>query len=156
MLRSFGRYEFSLFGSIEPERRSDGTIMEYMPQARYANAKTTPLNPNGSGPFCRFSIARNIKHPGVYVVTQDGTPVYVGKSANLSERWGSTGYGNISPKNCFKGGQSTSCKVNHNILLGSKADKHLELWFYLTEEISEVERVLIQELTPPWNKNLPW
>ena len=42
----------------------------------------------------------------------DGDLRYVGECANLSARF-NVGYGNISPKNCFSGGQETNCRLNN-------------------------------------------
>lgn len=91
-----------------------------MPQDRYTKAATTPLNPSGAGPFCRFKVTGLPSSSGVYVVTVDGGVVYVGRAENLSERWGQRGYAPIQPRNCFVGGQSTNCKINHRVLMASR------------------------------------
>jgi len=70
--RSFAGLEFELIGTVRPERQADGTLRQFMPQDRYAKASTVPLNPNGAGPFCRFSVAHGVHKPGVYVLTLDG------------------------------------------------------------------------------------
>jgi len=152
----FGGFYFELIGRVEPELKPDGSIREFMPQERYAKATTTPLNPNGAGPFCLFSIAHGVNQSGVYVLTVDGTPVYAGKCVDLSKRWSGMGYGAISPKNCFAGGQSTNCKVNNRILQHSKAGQRLELWFHQTAGTSALERAVICALDPPWNSQVPW
>lgn len=156
MERVFARMTFQKVGTIDPERDGSGTIRELIPQSRYAKADTTPLNPNGVGPFCRFSIAQGVNAAGVYVLTLNGSPVYAGKCENLAKRWGSMGYGAISPKNCFVGGQSTNCKINNRVLRDTQAGGSLELWFHRTIDTSTAERTLILELRPEWNSQVPW
>ena len=53
---SLGRWIFTYVGTIDPDRTQDGMVSEFMPQARYAKANTTRLNPHGGGPFCRFLV----------------------------------------------------------------------------------------------------
>jgi hypothetical protein len=156
MERVFAGMTFQRVGAINPERDASGSVRESMPQSRYAKADTTPLNPNGAGPFCRFSVAQGTHAPGVYVLTLDGAPVYAGKCENLARRWGGMGYGAISPKNCFVGGQSTNCKINNRILRHAQAGASLELWFYRTADTSPAERALIHDLRPRWNIQVPW
>lgn len=154
--RRFGQFDFEWIGRIEPERRPDGIVIESMPQDRYRNAATAPLNAYGAGPFCRFRIGKGRNEPGLYVLTLDDEPVYVGECANLATRWGLTQYGAISPKNCFKGGQSTNCRVNSSILVHAKLGQNADLWF-CPGSASALQRrsdesALIQTLLPNWNK----
>lgn len=156
MERTFAGMTFQRVGAIDPERDAAGAIREFMPQSRYAKADTTPLNPSGAGPFCRFSVGQGINAAGVYVLTLDGAPVYAGKCENLAKRWGGMGYGAISPKNCFAGGQSTNCKINNRVLCHARAGSSLELWFHPTPDTAAAERALILELRPAWNSQIPW
>lgn len=155
MERTFTGMTFQSVGTIDPERDVSGSIRQFMPQPRYAKAETTPLNPNGAGPFCRFNIAQGINAAGVYVLTLDGEPVYTGKCENLARRWGGMGYGAISPKNCFVGGQSTNCKINNRVLRHTQAGRTLELWFHPTADGAAAERALILDLRPAWNSQTP-
>ncbi|HWT81558.1 MAG TPA: GIY-YIG nuclease family protein, partial [Candidatus Methylomirabilis sp.] len=82
--------------------------------------------------------------------------VYAGKCIDLAKRWGGMGYGAISPKNCFVGGQSTNCKVNHRIYEHLRRGDRLELWFHATAELDAFESHLIRALQPPWNSQVPW
>jgi len=154
--RSFAGLEFEPIGTVQPEREADGTVREFMPQSRYAKASTVSLNPNGAGPFCRFSIAYGLHESGVYVLTLDGDPVYAGKCEDLARRWGPLGYGAISPKNCFVGGQSTNCKINNRVLIHCRNGERLELWFHRTADTAAVERRIILSIDPPWNAQVPW
>lgn len=156
MKRDFVGHPFDRIGLVDPERDASGAVREFMPQSRYRNARRLPLNGHGAGPFCRFSIARGINIPGVYVLTVAGQPVYVGKCRNLAQRFGPQGYGAIQPKNCFVGGQSTNCKINNLILQRVKEGEELELWFHPTGKTGPVERDLIVKIRPAWNTQVPW
>lgn len=139
-------------GPISPEARPDGTLVEDMPQSRYRRADSTPRNRHGEGPFCRFSVAGLPAASGVYAVTVARQVVYVGMAKkSLRERWGPRGPAHIHPKNCFKGGQPTNCKVNHAILLAAQKGLAIDLWIQLAEDPRPIERRLIAELAPSWN-----
>jgi len=154
--RLIGDTLFTWAGRLDPDRDATGRPIELMPQDRYEHAATTGLNPNGAGPFCRFSVTGLPGSAGVYAVTVDDDVVYVGKGVNLAERWGSRGYGTISPRNCYVGGQSTNCKVNNRILRSSQDGGVIELWTHLTTHQGAVEARLIRSLNPPWNSQVPW
>src|SRR4051812_34325519 len=109
-----GDYDFEYVCDIEPSRGTDGSVLPFMPQDRYLNARGLPLSKHGSGPFCRFKIPSRFQTSGVYTLTVKGDLRYIGECANRSARF-NNGYGNISPKNCFKGGQETNCRVNNLI-----------------------------------------
>lgn len=156
MDRIFGGYIFNYVGLIEPDREMNGVFCEFLPQDRYKNIRNLPLNPHGAGPFCRFKIANDVHHSGVYVLTLNENPIYIGKCDNLAKRWGPQGYGSISPKNCFKGGQSTNCKINSLLLEHSKRGEKFELWFYAMHDPGPAERILIINLKPEWNSQIPW
>ena len=101
---------------IEPERGPDGALLGFTPQSRFAHAATMRLNRFGSGPFCRFELKGLPRTPGVYVVTIDNAPTYVGMAVDLAKRWGPGGYANISPRPAMRTGSprtarsiSTSC-----------------------------------------------
>lgn len=146
-----GDRAFRRAGAIEPVREPRGAIREDMPQRRYANADGLGLNAHGDGPFCEFSTPGLPSAPGVYAVTVAGAVVYVGISVDIRRRWGPTGYGRISPRNCFEGGQSTNCKVNHAILFEALAGREIVLWIHETAEPRPLEAELIRRLAPPWN-----
>jgi hypothetical protein len=112
-----GDYEFEYVCDIEPVRETDGTLRQHMPQDRYKNARNLPLNRYGGGPFCKFGIPNRFRVSGVYVLTVDEELRYVGECANLSARF-NAGYGNISPKNCFRGGQGDEPPLEQSPLCG--------------------------------------
>lgn len=154
--RTFGNHQFGLAGEVEPERTPDGSTASFMPQDRLAAAATSRLHAYGAGPFCRFRIGRNVHQAGLYVLTVNEAPVYAGECVNLSKRWGPNGYGGISPRNCYDGGQPTNCRINNKILVEARNGASLALWFLLFEGSTDARRraetELIQALRPPWNK----
>ena len=148
---NFGDYEFEYVCDIAPLRETDGSMRQHMPQERYKNARNLPLNRYGAGPFCKFTIPRRFKVNGVYVLTVDGALMYVGECANFSARF-NAGYGNISPKNCFKGGQETNCRLNNLLYMALLADRRISLWFFQTADYKSVEVAMRRNLNPPWNR----
>jgi hypothetical protein len=146
-----GNYEFEHVCDIEPVRETDGTLRQHMPQGRYKNARNLPLNRYGSGPFCKFGIPNRFQVSGVYVLTVDEELRYVGECANLSARF-NAGYGNISPKNCFKGGQETNCRLNNLLYAAFLAGQRITLWFFGTADYKSVEAAMRRTLNPTWNR----
>ena len=156
MRRSIESHLFEHVGTIEPLRGHDGCVIEELPQSRYRNRNGLPLNNYGHGPFCRFRTARGFRESGVYIIASDKTALYVGECKNLENRYGSNGYGSISPRNCFKGGQETNCRINTLILNATKGGDELTLWFHPIDggkaERVEIETELIAVLMPVWNR----
>jgi hypothetical protein len=155
MQRRLTAWNFELIGKIDPQRSPDGAVCEFFPQSRYANAKDLPLNGHGAGPFCKFRIGLSEHRQGVYALTADDETVYVGECEDLSRRFGPRGYGNISPRNCFQGGQATNCKVNHLILNAVKSGHLVRLWFLPMTDRKTVEAMLIRFYHPAWNGQTP-
>lgn len=91
----------------------------------------------------------------MYLVSVVGQPVYVGECANLHQRWG-PGYGSISPRNCFKGGQQTNCRVNNLLLETARNGNQIELWFRpqsgAKADRIALEAALVDALQPSWNR----
>jgi hypothetical protein len=148
--RQWGGFSFSRVAALDPKRGPDGAPLEFMPQDRYAKASTSILNAYGVGPFCKFSIPWALKDAGVYVITLDDRPVYVGECVRLGQRF-NMGYGTIQPKNCYVGGQPTNCKVNAKVLAEARAGRVPILWFMQTDDRHRVESSLISALHPAWN-----
>lgn len=155
-LRRIALWDFEAVGAVEPERDAGSMYVELMPQARYRDAASAKLHAYGAGPFCRFRIARERREPGLYVLTRDEVPVYAGECENLEARWGPNGYGGISPRNCFQGGQPTNCRINAAILASAKEGRKMDLWFAPlnvdTQTRRSAETQLIQMLRPTWNR----
>ena len=143
-------YAFTRIGNLEPFRDEAGLFQEFMPQAEYGKAGLLPLNHYGKGPFCRFCIPETYPLRGVYALVTNGRPVYVGKTVNLSRRF-NQGYGVIAPINCYVGGQSTNCKINHRVLKLAQVGSPVTLWFHRTNLDDRIENELIGALRPDWN-----
>jgi hypothetical protein len=146
-----GDYEFERIGDIEPLREADGSVRQFMPQSRYRNARNLPLNRYGAGPFCKFSIPTGFRFSGVYVLAIVDEMRYVGECFDFSARF-NAGYGNISPKNWFKGGQGTNCRVNNLVCTAAMAAEHISLWFYRTADHKKMEAALRSALRLAWNR----
>lgn len=147
-----GRYDFEMVCAIEPETNTDGSIKEFMPQSRYRNNDSLPRNHYGDGPFCKFKIPNGRNHCGVYAIVAETLPKYIGECVNLSSRY-NMGYGNISPRNCFVGGQETNCRINNLILLALVHGTRLSLWFHPTKEYRTIEQELRDLERPEWNRH---
>jgi len=143
--------EFGFVSDIQPLRSTDGVINAHMPQTRYANVRGAPLNRYGAGPFCKFAIPRTYHQSGVYLIMAGHDLKYVGETADLSKRF-NAGYGNISPKNCFKNGQETNCRLNNLIYAATIGGEALTLWFHPTPDYKAVESTLRSKLRAPWNR----
>jgi hypothetical protein len=146
-----GGVPFSFVSVIDPLRGPNGRALEFTPQARYANRQNLRLDTHGKGPFCKIKLHALPNRAGVYAITVDGQLMYVGECQDLSERFGSRGYGSIAPRNCYAGGQSTNCKVNHRILVATNEDREIELWFFESPQRKPLEARLRQLLRPMWN-----
>lgn len=143
-------YNFQLVCDLEPEKDTDGNIIEKYPQHEFDNKNDLPMHKYGSGPFCKFRIPNKLHKSGVYILKVDEVIKYIGECIDLSIRY-NTGYGQISPRNCYKGGQPTNCKINANILQAAKLGLKISLWFYETEDRFTVESIIIRNLNPEWN-----
>lgn len=154
-ISTFAGRDFEHLGTIELEHDDDGRIRTLMPQARYRNASIAQLHAYGAGPFCRFRIARKRRDAGLYVLTFNDIPVYAGECVDVGKRWGPNGYGGISPRNCFQGGQPTNCRVNAAILVEALLGHRIDLWFVTFDGPRDArlaaETVLIRSLKPTWN-----
>jgi hypothetical protein len=122
-----------------------------MPQARYRNQRGLQLHRWGKGPFCKFRIPSHLQGEGVYLLSVNSDVRYVGECESLSARF-NMGYGQISPRNCYEGGQRTNCKVNQLVLEAARRGHDVELWFHDTSNRKDVEAELIAALAPLWNK----
>lgn len=144
-------YEFAHVCDLNPTRQMDGCVEPVAPQSRYLNKKGLPLNRYGAGPFCKFRIPNNLRWSGVYAITIADELRYIGECENLSKRF-NAGYGNISPKNCFKSGRETNCRVNNLIYAAACQGLQASLWFFESGDRKTVESVLLATLKLAWNR----
>jgi hypothetical protein len=146
-----GPYLFRHVCRISPVQDEDGSVRRYMPQSEFANLRSLPLSKYGHGPFCKFKVPNDYRSSGVYALQIAGEVNYIGECQNLSARY-NAGYGNISPRNCFKGGQDTNCRLNNLIYLATAAGQEVHLWFHPTTnyKAAELEVLAIQKWA--WNR----
>lgn len=145
-------WAFSLAGQIDADRDAAGAPATYTAWERFSNPKGLALNKWGAGPFVRLRPPSLPKAPGVYVITEGEDVLYVGiASGSLFTRWGRGGYSVIDPRNCFTGGQSTNCHLNHLIGDALTTGRTLDLWFLTDPAPRQIELPLIRGLRPPWN-----
>jgi len=142
--------DFEWICEIKPVTDEQGQIIEYYPSEKYRNQSGKKLHKYGQGPFCRFRIPDTLNKKGVYILLVNHAIKYVGECENLSQRF-NLGYGLISPRNCYEGGQPTNCKINSYILQEIKKGSKVCLFFRETEDRFKLERELIQKYKPEWN-----
>jgi hypothetical protein len=144
-------YEFQHVCHIKPVRQENGELKQYMPQALYKDRQSASLHKYGSGPFCKFTIARQLQTAGVYVLSVESGIYYVGECIDLSSRFNG-GYGNISPRNCFRRGQETNCRLNNLIYRTISAGNSISLHFLQTPGRKSIEFELRRHCNPTWNR----
>lgn len=140
-------HQFVLITTIEPER-----------EERRVRA-FSPKGPDGrelsSAPFCRFGFPPHLSLAGVYAVTVNDRVVYVGKTNNLSRRWGPGEYGDIVVPKPGGNHQVTNRRVNHAILEAGQRGDVVQVWFHDTAEGDVIEGELIGKLDLSWNREGP-
>lgn len=141
-------YKFHFVQQLIPELEN-GRIKEYAPQKAYVNRSNLPLGANGTGTFCRFSIHAPAVS-GVYLWVVDDKVIYIGETVNLVQRFNS-GYGYISPRNCYAHGQSTNCKMNKVVMEYYKSGKMIDLYFLQTEDYKQIELDLLHRIHTKYN-----
>jgi hypothetical protein len=111
------------------------------------------LNKYGDNVFCDFSIAATTlsESKGVYSFAVGKTIKYFGRSHDPFIKRLNQGYGHLSPKNCYRDGQSTNCHVNSLV-----AKCFTEVAFYVCPldddyKIDRLEKLLINLHKPEWN-----
>lgn len=138
-------YKFIFVREIQAEKDSEGVIIKNYPQDTYKNSKKLILHKYGSGGFCRFKIDNYedfAGKAGVYALYFNEQLKYIGKCEDIVQRF-NVGYGHISPKNCYKGGQSTNCKINKAILAAIENSKKVFLYFLCSDNFTEIERDIL-------------
>jgi len=141
-------HRFDFVQELIPENVG-GKAVAFYPQQDYNNKKNLPLHQYGSGAFCKFQIkASGIA--GVYLWVIQDEMVYIGETADFAQRF-NTGYGNISPRNCFVGGQCTNCKMNKVVMKAYDAGNSVKLYFYVTDNYKQVELELLSQYNTMYN-----
>ena len=111
------------------------------------------LNKSGDKDFCKFKLKdKNIRNlRGVYIYTIENEIQYIGRCCDSFYKRIDNGYGRISPKNCYKDGQTTNCHINN--LINMNIEK-IKLWIYAMEDEKEIKKLeveLIKKYNPNWN-----
>ncbi|MBN1565885.1 MAG: hypothetical protein JXA10_18730 [Anaerolineae bacterium] len=153
MKRNFGSYEFEHICTIQPARDDADNILLFRPQADYAKKDERKLHAYGNGAFCRFRIPKDLHLEGVYIITANAEATYIGECIDLAQRY-NMGYGQISPRNCYTGGQPTNCRINKLIFTMVQKGQQVDLWFYATSNRKHIESELIKSLDmlSRWNQ----
>lgn len=97
--------------------------------------------------FCSFKLNTQMNDSGVYIWILDEEIIYIGETKKLKTRFNS-GYGKISRRNIFKGGQSTNCKMNRVVLKNTKPDHYIKIYFLASDEYERKQlemQLLVQE-----------
>lgn len=148
-------FRFHSMGYIEPLKTENGLIVVDKPQRRYRNLKGLDYNKHcdADTEFTEFRVEGLPSSKGVYVwlIDNEKELSYIGEGVNLRKRFSSTGYGKISPRNCFVGGQSTNCKMNHEVLEKWNEGKCFHLYILETERHKGIEKKLIMKYHPELN-----
>lgn len=142
--------EFLYAATLAPEVSAGGELMLHFPQERYLKKGSVGLHRYGVGPFCRFRVKGLPHAAGVYVYLVEDNPVYVGEAIDLSSRF--YAYGNISPKNCYKGGRETNCRMNTRIFQTYLSGGTIDVYIHETASYKTLEAQMIEELQPAWNR----
>lgn len=111
------------------------------------------LNRYGDLEYSQFYIADSSFHhvKGVYAYFKGDELQYIGRCRDSMKKRIDQGYGKIHPKNCYVDGQATNCHLNSQIT-GSRRDISLRINVMdVDAEIERIERMLINEHSPPWN-----
>ncbi|MCW5876916.1 MAG: hypothetical protein KIS85_08545 [Anaerolineales bacterium] len=111
------------------------------------------LNSYGDMEYCNFSIETKqvMDKKGLYLYVVNEEIIYIGSCVSSFRQRINSGYGRISPKNCYRDGQATNCKINSQL---AKTNGDFELYICPrtnNEEILSLEKVLIQRYLPKWN-----
>jgi len=149
-----GKYTFEYICDIVP-RLEAGKLFKHNPASRYLNRRKLKTHDHGQKQFCHFKILNDdhtIREPGVYAITVDGETKYIGRCVNLKKRF-NAGYGQISPRNCFIGGQLTNCRINNLILQSSEEQKIVKLYFCKNARYKEMESEILRATIYSWNEN---
>lgn len=148
--------EFEFVDSVTVERNKVGKIDLKMPQQRYNKSDETSIHQYGWGPFCKFHVdtSKYRETAGVYIFTANHQIMYVGEAGDIHNRI-QAGYSNISPRNCFEGGQQTNCRINNAIFEVIRDRGQVALWAKEAVDRKQCEAELIGVCDPRWNLVTP-
>ena len=105
---------------------------------------------NRTNIFCKFKLQKAKDVCGVYAWVINNEVVYIGEAMNVKKRF-NTGYGIISPRNCYKGGQKTNCKMNNVVYETYAVGNQIDIYLFETKNYKAVEKELLLEITTRYN-----
>lgn len=128
----------------------DGSL-KYFPQRNFDNVKGYPLlkGITMDTPFCKFKPDLP-KGKGVYLWVVEEEIIYLGEAEDLRSRFNS-GYGNISPRNPYLGGQSANVKMNRAALEILESGKQIDIHYALVEDHKGAEAYLLSRINTKYN-----
>jgi hypothetical protein len=111
------------------------------------------LNKYGDLVYSVFRLADSSHGPlkGVYAFFVQEKLVYIGRCKDSIKKRIDQGYGKIHPKNCYKDGQATNCRLNNLI---TQVGDHIQLRLCVIDDgdiIELVEREFIRKHNLIWN-----
>ena len=113
------------------------------------------LHKFGTKKFCKFELTDNsvFQQHGLYLYFMKGEIKYIGRCLdNFKERF-NPGYGTITAKNCYKGGQSTNLHINSLMnRWGDSVKICLCPLVVPADEIKCLETKMIAKVDPEWNR----
>ena len=100
------------------------------------------LNKYGDLSYSKFRIEKGFprKFRGLYAYALDDKIKYIGRCRDNFITRVNSGYGNISPYNCYKDGQATNCHINHMVTISYELG-NISLYVH----ISDNEKFIIHE-----------
>lgn len=150
-MKNWEQYNFEMAARISPATDSTGGVEAFTPHTTYENPKNLPLHHYGEGPFCKFHIPSSYSEAGIYLMSVNGAAMYIGGCNSLSKCM-NDGYGAITARDCYEGGQPVHCRVNHLIFEAVKAGEEIELWFFKIPERQTLGAEMLKTIRPPWNQ----
>ncbi len=141
---------FKNAGTIKLMPDKDGNIY-FKPQLHYNNNKNYPLlnGINCDTTFCKFKLDLP-RTSGVYLWVVDNEIIYIGEALNFRSRF-NNGYGNISPRNCYKNGQSTNVRMNRIVLSNYENNSKVDIYIYETPNRKQIETYLLSNIHTKYN-----
>lgn len=143
--------KFNKFCTIELIVNSENGTIYYRPQLQYNNVKHYPYleNVDDNTKFCKFK--PNLPDvSGLYIWVVNDEIVYIGEAVSLKDRF-NNGYGQISPRNCFKGGQSTNIRMNMYALSEYEKNNHIDIYICESTNHVALETELLKRINTKCN-----
>lgn len=137
-----------------PKEKLDEYSIKYKNLVKSLLDEGYSLNDVNKITFCKFKLNENIENiRGVYIWVVENEIKYIGETIRLKDRF-NTGYGIISPRNIFRGGQSTNCKMNRMVGKNIKNNHFIKIYFHKTEQNNhkKIEKQLLSKYRPQYNK----